>query len=319
MQIQHFKHLMAIFEHKTLSRSARALGISEAALSKSIHKLELYLDVPLFERTSRGLVMTEYGRALVDQARLVLLQVADAERVVQRLKAGTVGRIAIGAAASVIDYVVSQTIASLLRRQQGLDIYIVEGMHDQLFDQLRQGEVDVVLANLVQDDTAADLEQELLYHDEVVVVGRRDHPLSKMPRVEPADLAPYKWVMTGVSNVARRQLESKLAEHGLPPPVVAIESASLSFEREILSHTDLLGYMSTIGFPLKDDRSNLVALRAEWMHWRRPVGIITRAGSALSPACRKFLVELKRQIAALSDSARAHPRSTRSRHKALTR
>jgi DNA-binding transcriptional LysR family regulator len=315
MQIQHLKHLMALAEHRTLSRSARALGISQAALSKSVRRLEAYLEVPLFERTAQGLIQTEYGRALIEQARLVLIQMAETERTIRTLRNGVAGRIAIGAAVSVIESVVARTIAWLLARQETLDIHIVEGMHDQLFDYLRKGDIDVVLANLVQDDTAADLVQELLYYDDVVVVARPGHPLSRLPRVEPADIAKYKWVMTGVSNVARRQLERRLAEQGLPQPRVAIESASLSFEREILMRTDLLGYMSTIALQPTHSCSTLVPLHAEWMRWQRPVGIITRVGTALSPACRKFLGQLRRQVPAHVEVNGALPSSSPSRAK----
>jgi DNA-binding transcriptional LysR family regulator len=295
MQIQHLKHLMALAEHRTLSLSARALGISQAALSKSVRRLEAYLDVRLFERTPHGMVQTEYGRALIEQARSVLTQVAETERIIRTLRNGGAGRIAIGATVSVIECVAAQTIAWLLKRQEAPDIHIIEGMHDQLFDYLRQGDIDVVLANMVQDETAADLEQDLLYYDDVVVVVRPGHPLTHLPRVEPPDIAKYRWVMTGVTNVARRRLERKLEEHGLPKPNVAVESASLSFEREILMQTDLLGYMSTIALQPSHSCSTLVPLNADWIRWQRPVGIITRAGTSLSPACRKFLAQLKRQ------------------------
>ena len=95
MQIHHLKHLMALAEHRTLSLSARALGISQAALSKSVRRLEAYLDVRLFERTPHGLVQTEYGRALIEQARSVLTQVAETERIIRTLRNGGAGRIAI--------------------------------------------------------------------------------------------------------------------------------------------------------------------------------------------------------------------------------
>ncbi len=62
------KYFISVANHGSLSRAARSLGISQSALSQSMKNLEQSLGVVLFSRNTRGIILTEEGRVLYDNA-----------------------------------------------------------------------------------------------------------------------------------------------------------------------------------------------------------------------------------------------------------
>ncbi|MCC2655009.1 MAG: transcriptional regulator [Panacagrimonas sp.] len=69
---------LAVEQHRSFTQAARALGVSAAAVSQSVRALERRLGLPLFQRTSRKVALTEAGRAFCERVRPAAEQVADA-------------------------------------------------------------------------------------------------------------------------------------------------------------------------------------------------------------------------------------------------
>lgn len=308
MQIQQLRHLLATTEHRSLVRAAQALGISQPALSKSLRRLEEYLRVKLFERTPRGLVPTEYGRELTERARPIAVDLKEAERAIAAIRDGVEGLVTVGSAPSTMGRVLPQATARLLERYPTLKITVIGGLNDRLIEQLRAGEIDVVLSNLVEDRMVPDLHQETLYTDRVVVAVREDHPLTQRRSVKAEAVQSWRWVLPGANVVTRRHLEATLAELGLPPPVLAIESDSVPFMGAILRETDYLGYLPEVVLQAGHECAGLVELDIRALAWLRPMGLTVRRRGVMSPACAKLIATL-RQICRDLNGGRAASRT----------
>ena len=68
-QLRHLRAFLAVADQGSANRAGAALFRAPSAVSRSIHKLEDELGVELFERRARGMLLTEYGRALLVRAR----------------------------------------------------------------------------------------------------------------------------------------------------------------------------------------------------------------------------------------------------------
>jgi LysR family transcriptional regulator, regulator for genes of the gallate degradation pathway len=77
-ELRHLRAFLAVADQGSAYRAGAALFRAQSAVSRSIHKLECDLGVPLFERRARGMLLTEYGRALLVRARRVHVEMQKA-------------------------------------------------------------------------------------------------------------------------------------------------------------------------------------------------------------------------------------------------
>src|SRR5215468_1995340 len=70
-ELRQLRAFLAVADQGSANRAGAALFRAQSAVSRSIHKLEAELGVSLFERRARGMLLTEYGRALLVRARRV--------------------------------------------------------------------------------------------------------------------------------------------------------------------------------------------------------------------------------------------------------
>lgn len=133
--LQQLVQFRAVYEHDSLSAAARALGMSQPALSHSLSKLEARVGGALFQRHTRSLRPTELARALYKQAGRVLDEVAGLDLLVARFHEGRSGLVRIGCGPFAPD-ILGQSLAGPLRRE-GSGIRL--DLHADQFDALQEG------------------------------------------------------------------------------------------------------------------------------------------------------------------------------------
>src|SRR3977135_156950 len=96
MELRHLRYFLAVAEEGHFGRAAQRLHIVQPALSMQIRALEAELGPPLFERTSRQVLLTEAGVLFRVEAERTIQQAARAKDVAQRAARGEVGSVRIG-------------------------------------------------------------------------------------------------------------------------------------------------------------------------------------------------------------------------------
>src|SRR5512134_103481 len=97
LELRVMRHLLALDEHRNFARAARELGITQPALSRSIQALEASVGVRLFDRGRERVKPTDVGQLLLDLARPIVNESAEAERQLRHLVTAQTGQIRIGA------------------------------------------------------------------------------------------------------------------------------------------------------------------------------------------------------------------------------
>ena len=90
--LRHLRVFLAVVEQGSATRASASLFRAQSAITRSIHALESELGVPLFERRSKGMLMTGYGEALLRRARRASDELDQARRELARLP-GSAARI----------------------------------------------------------------------------------------------------------------------------------------------------------------------------------------------------------------------------------
>src|SRR5882757_5226187 len=93
MELRHLRYFIAVAEEGHITRAAERLGMQQPPLSRQIKAIEREMDVQLFRRKARGVELTDAGRALYDNARVVLSQFDHAIETTRRIARGEQGRI----------------------------------------------------------------------------------------------------------------------------------------------------------------------------------------------------------------------------------
>lgn len=293
MRLEDLHYFVAVAEEGHVGRAAQRLGVSQPALTKGVQRLEQSLGLQLFERNPKGMTLTSVGNVFFERARHVCMGLDEAVQEANDLHLGAIGTIRVGVSPVFADRLVGETFAQLLHQRPGARASLAISLNDTLLAALRRGELDLSV-NALDESQPDDLDQLPLFDDELSVVLREGHPLLARPRLRLQDLADAAWALPGPEVLARRRLEARLAEHGMPPPRVVLRlDSSVSLAPSALRSSELLGVMSR--FSLRSPAGNgVVALPLAEATWPRRIGVVTRRGAYLSPLVTRF-IELLRE------------------------
>ena len=122
MELRHLRYFIAVAEELSFTRAAKRLRISQPPLSEQIRKLENELGTQLFRRLTRGVELTDAGKLLLEQARIILKQVQDAAVGVRRRGRGETGRIIVGSTGSIFHPLILRALHECKTRYPNLTI-----------------------------------------------------------------------------------------------------------------------------------------------------------------------------------------------------
>jgi len=115
---------VAVAEHGAVTAAARALALSQPAVTAAIHKLEAELETTLFLRTSRGVTLTSTGHALLEHARRLERGAIEARREIGGLEAEPSGRFTIGCHESLGAYFLPPLFAHFFAEHPAIDLVL---------------------------------------------------------------------------------------------------------------------------------------------------------------------------------------------------
>jgi DNA-binding transcriptional LysR family regulator len=211
-------HLLRLFftvvEQRGFSRAAEILFISQPAVSKAVRELERQLDLPLIERgvsgprVSRGVRLTESGRALFEHARgIFALERAALEDVRSRVGRER-GRVAIGASTTIAGYWLPPYITRFCGRFPALNLQVVVGNTQSISEKLLDCAIDLALVEgPVEDARIASLDWQV---DTLLIVAPVNSPLANRRMVKAEELNSQTWFVrepgSGTGEVTRHLL-----------------------------------------------------------------------------------------------------------------
>lgn len=272
---------------------AKALGISQPAVSSSINDLESGLGVALFERSSKGMMPTAAGELLAFRIKRALAELRHIEADLAALRGSTEGRVVIGSLPLGRTAILPRAICAVLARHPRLRFCTIEGPFDKLAAQLRAGDIDFVLGALRPADYASDLTGEPLLTDRMALVVRSGHPLTQQRGIGLADLLTAQWVLSNPATPARALFERAFLSQGLAPPTDAVETSDLAILRGMLMHSDAVSAISAQQLRYEIDAGMLSTLDVELPHTSRVIGITQRADSHPSPGALALMEAIR--------------------------
>lgn len=176
MKLRDLKYFVTVADTGHFGRAADLCHVSQPTLSGQIKKLEEQLGTPLFERTSRRVIVTDTGRKISTLARRILSDAAEIEEIALLSRNPTAGRFSLGAIPTLSPFIFPDLVQSVKSRLPNLKLILHETITENLMDKLRHGQLDAILVALPIDDDLFEVQQ--LFEDPFYLAVPTDHPLA---------------------------------------------------------------------------------------------------------------------------------------------
>jgi DNA-binding transcriptional LysR family regulator len=218
MELRQLKTFLAVSQVLSFNRAAGSLHYAQSTVSAQIKALEDELDVPLFDRLGKRVVLTEAGERLVRYAGKILdLEAAAISDVSGRQEPE--GSIAIRIPQSLGAYFLPHAIELFHRKFSKVGFDISSCAVVPLQQELRAGIIDAAFL-LAESINASDLTAEVLGFTQLIFVCAPGHPLAAKPKITFDDLGTTALLLPKHDCSYKVTFEQELAQERIKPAVV---------------------------------------------------------------------------------------------------
>jgi DNA-binding transcriptional LysR family regulator len=288
------RQAIALAEHGSFRRAARALGVSQPALTRGIQALEASLRVPLFDRQSTSVTLTEFGELVIERIRTMLTTEAELRRDIALLRGLDTGHVnvALGPYPSVISGY--SAAARLMREHPRLGVSLHVMNWRDVTSAVSDRRVDLGVAELSDAVLNDALSTELIGRHRAHAFCRPSHPILGSRRVTLRDLLRFPWVHTRLPprvsaafprSPARAGRIDEQTKDFLPAVEVDVPLRLAEFARD--SDALVFGALSLVEHELEE--GTLAIVRSSAIDMRASYGFIHLKDRSLSPATRAFM------------------------------
>lgn len=257
MELRRLKYFLQIAAEGSLGKASRTLGVAQPALGRQIHLLESELGAKLFQRTPKGMRLTEEGEYLRDALRHPLEAVSVALRNVRSYGVPVEATLVLGLPSVIAELFGPRLINRLRAELPNLSLRIAEGDSGKLASDLAQGLVDIaLLVGVIPSDK--------IYHAEVIseelmLVGLPNAAALRQSSMPFSRLGDIPLILPSTQAVLRTKLaKAELAADIALNIALEIDSTELAQEAVLAGH----GYtiLPPLAFKTRADNGELAGI-----------------------------------------------------------
>jgi len=303
LDIRQFRHVAALAEHRHFGRAADAIGITQAALTQSIQKIEEIYGVRLFERRHGDVTPTAYGELAVETANATISTVRNMQRRIRLMQKLAAGRLIIGCDPYFAEAIVTPALIRLLKDYPKLEFTLELGGWETLQEKLIARELDVYIG-FPYEAMDSRITIESYTQPPFIVFGRSNHDIMHAAQVTARDVFRYPIVAPKASRWLHQRLEAIVhlgtksdEPYGLPAYLLTTDFGII---RQVVRSSDALGAAlpRSIEAELASGIFSRVPL-AE-IDFDFPLVIASVARHRMTPAAEALLKEIRREITAIA-------------------
>jgi DNA-binding transcriptional LysR family regulator len=301
VELRQYRHVLALIEHASFRKAAKALGSSQPALTKSLFQIERELGQRLFDRHGQTIAPTVFGAIVAGTARTIV----DAQEAMTRAIGQTAdldaGELSVGAGPYAADAWMGQVSGRLLRRHPRLRISLHVEPWDRLPDLLRRGRVDLFVANIEQMRDRKAFRIVELPEQRGIWICRAGHPLAGRASPPRAALWDYVMISPQLTDRIRRWLEAEdRRSRGFRRQ---INTVSVSMIKAMVREGDAVSLVHPDAVRVELARGDFVTLDFGAPPLTFHAGLVWLADRSLSPAGLALARELFAEVGIDAESS----------------
>ena len=290
-----------VAQHGSMGKAAAKLGVTTPTVSDVIADLENAVGVKLFDRNTRGVEPTIYGRAVLKRGLVAFDELKQCIRDIEFLADPTVGELWIGCPESVSSAILQAIIRTFKREYPRVVLHVEEVNAPTLeLPALRTRKLDLLFARLIGpangDPLAEDLNIETLFNDELAVVVGTHSKWARRRKTDLVDLVNEPWILTPPGTWTYSTLAKAFQARGLKMPELDLVTFSVHLRANLLANGAFVTAFPASFLKLNADRFTLKVLPLDLPVRPWPLTLITLKGRTLSPVVERF-IKCAREIA----------------------
>ena len=307
--LRQLKVFEAVARHRSFSRAAEELHLTQPAVSTQVGKLSEHAGLPLFEQVGKKIHLTAAGEQMLVSSREIIQKFQEAEEAMAQFKGVSGGRLNVSVI-SAGDYFFPRLLVEFAQRHAGVTLNFVVCNREELLSQLKENRTD--LAVMVRPPEDADTVAEAFAPHPYVVVAAPEHPLAKMQRIPVTRIAREPFVVREKGSDTWNSMVQAFGQH-LPGLNVAMEIRSTETIKQAVIAGMGVSFLSAHTVSRELQAGSLAVLDVQGFPLMLNWYVVCRRGKRLPPVAQAFRMFL------LADGAELIEQALEGRRKPLRR
>jgi DNA-binding transcriptional LysR family regulator len=294
MEFRHIQLFCLIMELQSVTKAARASGLSQPTVSQHLKNLESEIGVQLFHRRGRRIIPTPMGELFYPYAKRIC-EISEEAKTALSEKSGVIqGEVRLVASTIPGQYLLPKMLKAYLQAHPLVRPQVDIGDSEWALDEVKKGNAEMGFVGLAtRDDT---LVFDPFFTDEVILVAPPDAPWAGKGVISLDELASLPMVLREPGSGTGARFLKSLREGGIDPKSLMVVAQLGSTEAIIQAVKSGLGVGVVSCLAVEDElsRGSLVKIQVEGYPLRRTFYMTYPARGMLSPAARTLRVFVKR-------------------------
>ena len=214
MLFAHLESFVEVARRGNVSRAAEALFLTQPAITARLKALERDMGVELFVRSSRGMKLSDAGRAFLPYAERTMATVDEGRQLVANLRQGNVGALVIAAAPAVSTYVLPEILRVFRTTHPKVRLGVKTGHTEEVLEMVLRAEAHIGIGRPIKHP---DIELIPVLDDEMVLVASARHAFARRGKVRLDELAAERLILFDRTSSYHELTSSLFRQAGVVP------------------------------------------------------------------------------------------------------
>ncbi|ATH59211.1 cidABC operon transcriptional activator CidR [Staphylococcus nepalensis] len=291
MDIKHMKYFVEVVNQHGMTNASKSLYIAQPTISKAIKDIEKELNMPLFDRSNRQLVLTDAGMVFYQKCKEILALYKDLPREINSLVGLETGHISIGLSAVMNMNKFIHILGEFHQQYPNVTYNLVENGGKMIEHQLINDEIDIGITTLPVDQSI--FHSLPLYQEELKLVLNQEHHLANYQKVKMAMLKDEDFILFNEDFYLNDKIIEAAKNAGYIPNTVSKISQWNFIENLLNAHLGVSILPENI-VNLLDSNFKNITLEDPGMRWE--LGVIWKRDKYLSYATRQWIDFMKQRL-----------------------
>lgn len=285
-----------VIEHKSFSKAAEAVHLSQPTVSAHIKDLETHFGCPLIDRLSREAAPTQAGRLLYGYSRRMLGLRDEAESAMSQYQGRTRGRLVVGGSTIPGTYLLPRVVGRFRRRYPEVQLSLAIEATAGIVAGILEGVLELGVVGAESDDK--DILQQAVMEEEMRLIVPRGHRWAKRKKIALAELWEEPYIAREAGSGTLQSLQRHIGDLGRERRELSVVAEMGSTEAVCQGIREGIGVsiLSPLAVAEGITAGRLKALAVEGLDLTRRFYLTTHRRRSLSPLATAFIEELKGEM-----------------------